>query len=160
MMGGGMMGGGGGGVMGGPPFVTLRWQSALPIKQAIARFRYKDEVKTSQEAADSLTREEEFHILGVIGLPGQQQNYIPQHTIDNSMLIFGKRPDLHPVKVIPQMEGGKVSLYLFFPKFNEDGTPTITEKDRKMEVFVTAWMYDISKKFGLGDMVYQGKLDF
>ena len=50
--GGGMEGGGGFGPLGPPkpesqaPKVVLRWQSALPIKQAVARMRYTDQVET------------------------------------------------------------------------------------------------------------------
>jgi hypothetical protein len=163
--GGGFGGGFGGGMggnrdlLGGLPMVTLRWQSALPIKQAIMRFRFKDEVKSSQEAAESLNRKETAHILGVIGMPGSPTMYNADTVKKNSELIIGDR-SIHPDEVLVQQEGDKVSLYLFFRKYNEDGTPRITVQDKNVEVSVEAWMYDVKKKFGLKDMVYDGNLEF
>jgi hypothetical protein len=147
-------------LLGGLPMVVLRWQTALPIKQAMARFRFKDAVKTSKEAADSINRQESVHILGIIGMPGRSQSYNVEEIMDNAELIIEDRPAVKPTQVIPQQEGDQVGLYIVFPKSNPDGTPLITLQDKNVEVSITAGRYDIKKKFSLKDMVYQGKLDF
>jgi len=164
---GGVFGGGFGGgpvakrdLLGGLPMVVLRWQSALPVKQAMARYRFKDAIKTSKEAADSLSRQESVHILGVIGMPGRVQSYNVDEIMNNAELIIEDRPAVKPTQVIPQQEGDQVGLYIVFPKYNQDGTPLITLQDKNVEVSITAGRYDIKKKFGLKDMVYQDKLDF
>jgi hypothetical protein len=163
---GGFGGGFGGGpvaqrdLLGGLPMVVLRWQSALPVKQAMARYRFKDAVKTSKEAADSLNRQESVHILGIIGMPGRVQSYNGDEIMNNAELIIEDRPAVKPTQVIPQQEGDQVGLYIIFPKYNPDGTPLITLQDKNIEVSITAGRYDIKKKFGLKDMVYQEKLDF
>ena len=163
---GGFGGGFGGGpvakrdLLGGLPMVVLRWQSALPVKQAMARYRFKDAVKTTKEAADSLSRQESVHILGIIGMPGRVQSYNVDEIMKHAELITEDRPAVKPTQVIPQQEGDQVGLYIIFPKYNPDGTPLITLQDKNVEVSVTAGRYDIIKKFGLKDMVYQGKLDF
>lgn len=155
-----MMGGGG---SSGPPFVTLRWASATPVKQAIARHNYKDQVSTSKEAAEMLQRKESAHILAVIGLPGQQASYSEDLIKTYSYLKTGDRPLIRPTQVVfPQSQDiqGKVNVYVIFPKFKDDGSPMFTLEDKKIELLITAGMYDISKKFSLGDMVYKGALDF
>ena len=163
---GGGFGGGAGGpvaqkdLLGGLPMVVMRWQSALPVKQAMAKFRFQDEVKTSKEAADSLNRQESVHILGIVGMPGRVQSYKAEDIMAKSSLIIEDRPDIKPTQVIPQQEGATVGLYIIFPKFNEDGTPVISLQDKEIEVTITVGRYDVIKKFGLKDMVYQGKLDF
>jgi hypothetical protein len=163
---GGFAGGFGGGpvaqrdLLGGLPMVVLRWQSALPVKQAMARYRFKDAVKTSKEAADSLSRQESVHILGVIGMPGRVQSYNVDEIMNNAELIIEDRPAVKPTQVIPQQEGDQVGLYIIFPKYNPDGTPLITLQDKNVEVSITAGRYDIKKKFSLKDMVYQDKLEF
>src|SRR6185295_11966697 len=53
-----------GGVM-----ATIRWQSALPIRQALAKLKYGDEVTTSPEAAKLLAGSERFYIVSISGVP-------------------------------------------------------------------------------------------
>ena len=160
-MGGGFGGFGGGSrdLLGGLPLVDVRWQSALPIKQAVMRFNYKDDVKTSKEAQESLNRKETAHILGIIGMPGRKQTYNPEDIKKNSEIIVKKR-SIKPAQVLVEQQGDKVSLFLFFAKYNPDGTPLITVDDKEVEISIEAWMYDIIKKFSLKDMVYQGNLEF
>jgi hypothetical protein len=157
--GGGFGGGGFGGGMGSQPKVIMRWYSALPVKQATMRLKYKDEVKTSEEAAKSLNRKETGYILCVVGLPGMKQVYNADDIEKNSMIKLKGRSSILPAEVAVEQEGRTVSLYLFFPKFKHDGTPLITLKDGSIEVLVEAWMYDLKRKFKLKDMVYNGNLE-
>ena len=70
--------GGGGGGFGRPSSsgghrqrvpLTIRWYSALPIKQAIVKTRFGSEVDTSRQAAELLKEEEANYIVGVSGVP-------------------------------------------------------------------------------------------
>ncbi|MFQ5928901.1 MAG: hypothetical protein ACE5MK_04330 [Acidobacteriota bacterium] len=71
--GGGFGRGGMGGGGGFPPTVrlTIRWFSAVPIKQAIAKRRFGTDAGTSAQAAQIINRQETHYILGVSGVPGR-----------------------------------------------------------------------------------------
>jgi hypothetical protein len=169
--GGGMPGGMGGGMGGGGDFgplmapkpemtpkVFLRWQTALPIKQALARAKYKDKVETSEDAAKSLAREESQYILGVIGLMG------PPNAFDKNLLKTActlKIGDLAPMPaadVLVDRQGMSTNLYVAFPK-TQEGAHQIVATDKDVEFILKAPTMEIKGKFSLKDMVYQGKLE-
>ncbi len=63
----------GGGVPGSAPSVTLvvRWQSALPIRQAIAKQKFGSEAGTSPESKKLLDGDQKYYAVLVSGLPGR-----------------------------------------------------------------------------------------
>jgi hypothetical protein len=85
---------GGGGMegMSSPPTATVivRWHSALPVKQAVARARFGDEAGTSPEAAQMLARDQDRYVIGVIGVPMQAVR--TQVKPDASLLVKARRP--------------------------------------------------------------------
>jgi hypothetical protein len=50
--------------------VTLTWQSALPVKQALVKVQFGGEAGTAAGAKAILDRQETFYVLRVSGLPG------------------------------------------------------------------------------------------
>ncbi len=65
-----------GGIGGGgrfPPTVrlTIRWFSALPIKQAIAKSRFGTDAGTSAQATEMINRQETHYVVGVSGVPAR-----------------------------------------------------------------------------------------
>ncbi len=87
----------GGGGMGGASMtpsveIVLRWQTALPIKQAIARARYKDEAGSSPEAAKTLTREEVYYIVGISGIPSRMAALTPEDLKAGAQLVIKNHP--------------------------------------------------------------------
>jgi len=164
--GGGMPGGGGGGGFGGlnklPPDMTpkaiLRWQSALPIKQAFARNRYKDAVATSEEAAKSLAREEVQYILGVIGLMGPPTAFEKEVLKAGATITVEKLEPIKAVDALVDRQGMTTNVYFAFPKALE-GAHKITEADRGIDFLLKTPNIEIKAKFNLKDMVYEGKLE-
>jgi len=165
-MGGGMPGGGGGGGFGPlgqlPPDMTpkaiLRWQTALPVKQAIARSRYKDEVEKSEEAAKSLGREEAQYILGIIGMMGPP-NYFDKEVLKaGATITIGDLPPVKAADVLIDRQGMNMNLYIAFPKAQE-GAHKITEADHNVEFLLKTPNIEMKAKFNLKDMVYQGKVE-
>ena len=162
---GGGMGGGGGGF--GPlmppmpdmtPKVILRWQSALPVKQAIARARYKDKVETSEEAAKSLSREETQYILGVIGLMGSPASFDVNQLKAAATLKIGDLPPIPAMDVLVDRQGMMTNLYIAFPKLLQ-GAHQISTANKNVEFQLKAPTMEIKSKFSLKNMVYQGKLE-
>jgi hypothetical protein len=167
-MGGGMgpgMGGGGGGF--GPlsplppdmtPKVILRWQSALPIKQAFARNRYKDAVEASEEAQKTLSREESQYILGVIGLMGPPTAFEKEVLKAGATITVGELPPVNAADVLVDKQGMATNIYIAFPKTLE-GAHKIAVDDREVEFLLKTPNIEIKAKFLLKDMMYEGKLE-
>lgn len=160
---GGGGGRGGGGGMGGieaPPTQTVivRWHTALPIKQAVARARYGAEVSTSPEAAKMLARQETHYVVGVIGLPMAMAKMNPARMKSNALLKIKGRPPIEAeaVQAAPDQRGA--NLYLFFPK-SQPGSHVIALEDNEVEVSMKLGSTEIKRKFKLKDMVFEGKLE-
>jgi hypothetical protein len=167
--GGGMPGGGGGGGgrgggdMGGASLspsieIVLRWHTALPIKQAVARARYKDQAGSSPEAAKTLSREEHFYIVGISGIPSRMAALTPAELKAGAQLVIKGQPAIQATDVQTDQQGGRADIYLIFPK-QQSGGHVFTVDDKEVEVVLKAKPLDIKKKFKLADMVFEGKLE-
>lgn len=156
------MGGGGGGAPdGATPTTTgyIRWHSALPIRQAIARMRFGQEVGTSSEAAKMLERPLDAHVVGIAGLPmnilrasGDGQPAKVQVLLN----IKGKEP-VAAAKVESGREQNSAVIYAFFPK-QPNGADVIALEDEEVEVVFKSGRLAVKRKFKLKDMVFDGKL--
>jgi hypothetical protein len=138
--------------------VLLRWHSALPVKQAVAKARFGDEVSSSPEAAKSLGRQETAYVLGVIGLPARAVAGDPAELKSNAVLRIKKKPPIPAADIRADREQRTVNLFLFFPR-GRDGHQPITLEDREVEFLLKIGRVDIKRKFKLKDMVYEGKLE-
>lgn len=167
---GGGMGGAGGGYGGGGvggmdmpqamPTMRLfvRWVSALPVRQAIARMRFGAEAGASEEAARVLRPQDDRYIVSVAGLPGgMAQGEFDQFKELASLKIKGRDP-LHANQVQGQREQNRANLYFLFPK-SKDGGYDISLDDKEVEFELKLRAFQVSRKFKLKDMVFEGKLE-
>ncbi len=138
--------------------VIFRWHTALPIKQAVARARYGDEVASSAEAAKILNRHETQYIVGVIGIPARAVTAGPGQLKEGAQIAIENHPPIQAAKVIPDQDAGVVDLYLYFPK-ELTGGHVITPDDGEVEVVVKLDSRTLKRKFKLKDMLYDGKLE-
>ena len=167
--GGGYPGGGGGGYPGGsrtggnypsstggddgrsepvtPPKLTLRWESALPVREAELRAR----------DVDAPTVDENHYAIAVLGVP---RNMIKADTRameadlkKQAVLKRDDKKDFKPSSVqILQRDDGPVIVF-FFSRSTE-----ITPSDRRVEFEAQIGRLKFSEPFYLEDMVYDGKL--
>jgi hypothetical protein len=156
------VGGGGGGMSApqAPPSVMaiMRWHTALPVKEAVARMRYGAEAGTSAEAQKSLTRQEQQYVVGLANVPmGLLRNVKPDEVKNNVRLKLKKR-EIAPAHVQVERQGPAMNLYMIFPR-GQDGSPAIELSDGEVEVEIKLGSTKLSRKFKLKDMVYQGKLE-
>ena len=160
MGGGGGRGGGGMGSSEAPPATTVivRWHSALPIKQAVARARYGDEAAHSPEAAKTLQRKETHYIVGMIGLPPAAARMDPKKMKSNALLKIKDRPPVEAEAVQPARGERGLDLYLFFPK-TLPGSQVIVLEDNEVEVELKLGSTNVRRKFKLKDMVFDDKLE-
>jgi hypothetical protein len=151
-LGGGGFGGGGRREQAPPSLeVNVSWATALPIKQAMARRRFGNEVGTSTQAKEFIERKEDHYVAAVVGLPvpmiQQAQNPLM------SELRCGKEK-VRPAKVEVQEQGTSGVVYLFFPRTRE-----ITLEDKQIELVMNLGEAKLSRKFKLKDMVFKGRLE-
>lgn len=156
----GIDGGGGGFGSGGPTgvTVTLLWQTALPVKQALIKRQYGAEAGTSPEAKAKLERVDQVYVLTLIGMPGfalgAAQGNNKAALLESTTLVVAGKPPLKAVDV--QISGGRgaANVSFLFPK-----TTTFTVEDKEMEFSSKFDKTLIKKKFKLKDMVFNGKVE-
>ena len=167
--GGGAPGGGGGGAPSAAPqtMVLVRWQSALPVKQALLRGKFGSEVSTAAEAKAVLAREEDFYVVAVERLPrmgmgrpgaegksgaGDPERMRQMLARSTSLLRKGKEP-IKPDDVKMATLEKTMTVYFIFPR-----TEAITLEDKEVEFSTKLGPLEIKRKFKLQDLVFAGKL--
>ena len=158
--------------------VTIRWDSALPVREALVRSKQSDE---------TLARSATDYILTVIGLwPGQRQPQQTEEAEDNS--LGGAPPEARAVRLPPppapeklgQMRSGLMAatkllvkgrgnpitpddvkldektgaIHFFFPRVDP-----ITLNDKEVTLVTQFGSMRVSEKFRLKDMVIKGRLE-
>ena len=129
-----------------PPAVTVRWESALPVREA--------QLKLHQE---SVSADEPYYAIAVSGLPSRMANRDPQELrsrllSDSYLKLKGKKKiALADVKLLTRDENAV--LLLLFPKSQE-----ITAGDKEIEFSTRVARMEIKQKFLLADMTFDGKL--
>jgi hypothetical protein len=127
--------------------VHLRWESALPIREA--------ELKARETNAPVV--EEDRYAIAVYGIPSHFMKD-PQNAGDRlkgqAALKREGQKDLKPshVDVIPR-DDGLVIVFLFLR------TKEISAKDLRVEFNALIGPYQISQAFRVDEMMYQGKLE-
>jgi len=152
---------GGGDLGGGGPSgvtVTLFWQTAAPVKQALIKRQYGAEAGTSPEAKAKLDRVEQIYVLTMLGVPGfalaSAQGDKKAALLDSTMLTVNGKPVLKAADV--QVSGGRgaSTVSFLFPK-----TTTFTVEDKEVEFSSKFGTSTVKRKFKLKDMVFNGKVE-
>jgi len=155
---GGGLGGEGVGGGGGPAPtlpVTVRWQSALPVRQALVKSRFGAEAATSQEAAKMLATEQQYYIVVISGLPGRFLEGAPPGALKNSSALrLSKSQSIEASDVKVSQGQPLADVYLLFPR-----TRALRLEDKEVELVVTGLgPLEVRRKFRLKEMLFDGKL--
>lgn len=129
--------------------LVVRFLTALPVKQAMARARYGAEAASSPAARQSFEAKEDMYVVAISGLPGMPPD--PPALVNLASLKVKGKPAFPPQRV----QADTRTLFLYFPR---EGHP-IALKDREVEVQLRAPGYSIRRSFKLKDMVFNGKLE-
>ncbi len=174
--GGGYGGGRGGGFA--PRFnLTVRWYSALPIKQALATHRFGSEAR----ADESLKVEETHYTIGLTGVSGalfrgdprasqpdagaDPWQAISERMKSESFLKVSGRDPIQAVEiemgqgrevdvVDARQMGQGAEILLKFPR-----SQAITLADKQVEFITVMGRHKVKRKFKLKDMGYKGELE-
>jgi len=131
-----------------PPDLKIRWESALPVREA--------ELKARDTNAPTL--DENHYAIAVYNVPRRMADADSKSLADQlkkqAALKRDGQKDLKPSSVdVIQREDGPVIVYLF-PRSKD-----ISPQDRRVEFEARIGRLEFSQSFFLEDMVYQGKLE-
>ena len=130
-----------------PPKLTLRWESALPVRAAELRGR----------DVDAPTVDENHYAIAVLGVPRSMlkadTRAMENELKKEAVLRRDGKKDFKPSSVqILQRDDGPVIVY-FFSKSNE-----ISASDRRVEFEAQIGRLKFGEAFFTEDMMYDGKL--
>jgi hypothetical protein len=142
--------------VGGPVTVDLviRWMSAQPMKQALARV--VGPIRNPRAAKKAVFRDEAGYILIVKGVPlgVMQLSGETRASLERSAEL--RIPGRDPIKISRMgfaRDGGGAEIRFVFPE-----APNLTAADKSAELRFELGKATIKHKFNLEKMVYQGEL--
>ncbi len=163
--GGGGRGGRGGGGMGGDTggggaptsiLIRVRWQSALPVRQATVVTQLGKEKADSDQAKKFLAQELPGYLVGIVGLPGNMSQ-MPAERLNEmaKTSVSLQRKDKDPIAAESAIPSAKdKAVYFMFPK-----TSPITLDDKEVEFVAKVGRIEVKRKFKLKDMLVGDKLE-
>ena len=157
MSGGGMSGGYEGGAA--PSLLlSVRWQSAQPVREAMVVVKYGREKATSDEAKQFLNQQVPSYIVGILGLPAEVARMPADRLTElakSGTALLRKDKDPIPAEAAQAASREKLAdLYFLFPK-----TSPITIDDKEVEFVSKVGRFEVKRKFKLKDMQIGDKLD-
>lgn len=131
--------------------LVVRFVSALPVRQAMMRARYGDQVGDSPAAAKATSTPDNYYVVALAGLPRPPAD-VQTIKEKSSLRAKGKDP-FGPVQVLTE----KGMIVLFFPR---EGHPVVVEDvEVEVQVRLPDLVGPIRRSFKLKDMMYDGKLE-
>jgi len=153
----GVAGGNSVGTGGNSVALYIRWQSALPVKQATMRLKYGADVGKTPEAQEILTSTDPNYLIAVEGLTlkitgGADADTLKKTLMDQTALVIKGKNPIAPVDCrISGQE--KITAVFAFPK-----TDPIGLEDKDVEFQSKIGTHLIKQKFHLKEMVYFDRL--
>jgi len=153
--------------------VLIRWQSALPMKQALVKSKFGSEAGTAAQAKAILENQETYYVIAVEKLPmmgagrpraaaGGPEQEAGADPAERMRQMLARATTLNrkgkdPIKPedVKMAKGPKtMTVYFLFPR-----TESITLEDKEVEFATRLGPLEIKRKFKLQDMVFAGKLE-
>lgn len=139
--------------------LCVRWQSALPVREALVVSKLGREKAESDDAKKFLGQTIPNYVVAIIGVPAGMAR-MPQERLQafakNTTLVI---KDKEPIAAInAQVQGSQkpnsADVYFIFPKTNE-----IALEDKEVEFVSKVGPFEIKRKFKLKDMLVGDKLE-
>ncbi len=136
---------------------TVRWDSALPIRQAVVRAHYGPQVKSVEEAQKALNTKVSHYAVSLIGFPARMVQQDPSRlaSLASNAVLKRKKQDPIVAESVGVRPGDPPDgLVFYFPR-----TDPITLEDKEVEFQLEFGRLKIKRKFKLKKMVYNGNLE-
>jgi hypothetical protein len=136
--------------------VTVRWASALPVKQAIVRSRYQGDFEESDRDKQLLNQVETQYVVLVSSLPARMARTWKNTELIQKMTTLNRRKhdpiQVELVKLVPR--GDFFELFLFFPRSEE-----ITLQNKDVEFRTELGPFKIKRRFKLKNYGFKDRLE-
>lgn len=144
--------------VGAESYLTMRWSSALPIRQALLLDEHGSADRIPADALASLDEPQTNYVVEIFGLPAQVvhigREEMEDALLSSAQITLHRRSPIRAVGVYAPPQGNYRSLTLRFPR-----TDPITLEADQAEVFAAAGPFDFRQKFSLEQMLYGGALE-
>ena len=139
-------------------YLTVRWSSALPIRQALALERWGRRGVDQPEAVAFLNEPPSGYVIEIFGMPARlgaegTKNLERDLKKTARLLLKGHRP-IEPLTVEVPEHGEHLSAELHFPRLQ-----SVSAEMGTLEIHAAAGGLEIESKFKLKAMVYAGRLE-
>ncbi len=136
--------------------IHVRWQSAMPIRQAIVLTQLGREKADSDQAKKFLSQVANEYVVAVAGLPPALDRVPDEQLNELAKGASLQRKDKEPIAAgaVQRIPGERGSVAFFFPK-----TAAITLEDKEVEFVSRVARIEVRRKFKLKDMVIADKLE-
>lgn len=138
--------------------VVARWQSALPIRQALVRLKFGAEADKSAEASKLLQEEERPYEIVLSGPMGMFLRGKPADSAkalsEVSFLSSNRTGEIKAVQIQVGKPGKTMDVLFAFPR-----SMPFTADDKEVEFITKLGTSTLKYKFKLKDMVVNGKLE-
>jgi hypothetical protein len=143
----------------GPSFeIVARWQSALPIRQALVRLKFGAEADKSPEAAKVLEQQERPYEIVLSGPMGMFLGGKPEDSAkalsEVSFLSSSRTGAIKASQIEVGKPGKTMDVVFVFPR-----SMPFTVEDKEVEFSTKLGASTVKYKFKLKDMVLNGKLE-
>lgn len=139
-------------------YLTTRWASALPMRQAMALHQFGRSGLNSAKAAELLQGNPNEYVLEVAGFP---TGMVPQgvrrfeaELLASATLLVKGRKSLRATAASVPEHGNHLIATLRFPRFEN-----LSENDGLIELAAQAGPMDLHQKYKLREMNYKGRLE-
>lgn len=142
----------------GEAYLTIRWSSALPIRQAMLLDTHGSLREAPADEVEALRSVPKEFVVEVFGIPGQviqtDRRRMEELLVETSQLTLPGRRPISATEAHAPIHGQYRFLTLRFPK-----DEPITVDNKEVEFFASAGPFEIKEKFKLKEMVYGGRLE-
>ncbi len=149
--------------------VIVRWESALPVKEALLRLKFGAQMPGPGDPAYTLDRSESYYVVAVVGLQmpkgkkggkkaadGEQtgEERMRDEFLATTKLTRRGKPALMPEEVKVNPPEARTEVLFLFPK-----SDPIVAGDKEVTFNAALGPLEMKKNFKLKEMVYRGKLE-
>lgn len=133
--------------------LLLRWQSALPVRQAMARRQMQSGKMTTESAERFVGGTPDRYVLVLSGIPPTALAGVTPQKLKAVTVL--KRGQAAPIALedVRMEQGPSIELYFVFPR----AAAPLTAADKSVEFVTTLGRFEIRKKFSFKDMLIEGK---
>jgi hypothetical protein len=155
--------------------VTIRWESALPVREALLKAKFGEKLPAPGDPAFALDQPEKDYIIAVAGLQmpmmsgGGRRSETPtgagagtdpnagarrDRLLHAAQLVRKGKDPISPTDVVVDNSSSSLVIRFKFPR-----TDAISAEDKEVKFVCQMGPMRVERKFALKEMTFNGKLE-